>query len=69
MIIPSVSDLIIWDNYSELFRVYNTQDGAVKLKGFGVDMLGFNSGQGKTYALGTWSFSSATIEGFTCKFA
>jgi hypothetical protein len=70
-LVPSVSDLVMYNSDIEFFRIENTDGlvGVVKLKGYSDDILGYNNTQGKTYALGTWSFSSCTVEGFQVKFA
>jgi phage minor structural protein len=67
VIIPSVADLVIYENGNEAFRIYMADPVAevVKLKGYQDDILGYNNFQGKTYPLGTWDFGSCTVLGLT----
>jgi phage minor structural protein len=67
VIIPSVADMILYENGTEAFRIYMADPvtQVVKLKGYGDDILGYNNYYGKTYPLGTWDFSSCNVIGLS----
>jgi DNA-binding Xre family transcriptional regulator len=69
-LVSNVSDLVMYNLDTEFFRIENTDGlaGVVKLKGYSDDILGYNDSMGKTFALGTWSFSSCTVEGLVACF-
>jgi hypothetical protein len=68
---PNYSDLIVYNNGNEMFKVYNSGTGEITLQAWGNSFLNYNDGDNTTYPLGEWDFSSVgcTVSGLTVKFA